>query len=104
LSCPILWVILRFENSNWFHSLNSALRVLLLCFVWQSDRFQKVSEFVSTVHNLCAVLGNGMDVMEVHSDLNDYIEMGNPQLIDYLIIIFIYRALLLGCFFHNGTC
>jgi hypothetical protein len=76
----------------------------LLCFVWQSDRFQKVSEFVSTVHNLCAVLGNGMDVMEVHSDLNDYIEMGNPQLIDYLIIIFIYRALLLGCFFHNGTC
>jgi hypothetical protein len=45
----------------------------------KSDRFQKVSEFVSTVHNLCAVLGNGMDVMEVHSDLNDYTEMDDDE-------------------------
>lgn len=42
----------------------------LIC---QSDRLHKVLEFVSTVHDLCAVLG--MDffntVTEVHPSLND---------------------------------
>lgn len=41
--------------------------------LWQSDRLHKVLEFVSTVHDLCAVLG--MDffstVTEVHPSLND---------------------------------
>jgi protein regulator of cytokinesis 1 len=49
------------------------LIVLLHYFAWQSDRLQKVFEFVSTVHDLCAVLG--MDffstVTEVHPSLND---------------------------------
>lgn len=47
--------------------------VALLCLDLQSDRLQKVLEFVSTVHDLCAVLG--MDffstVTEVHPSLND---------------------------------
>lgn len=41
--------------------------------IWQSERLHKVLEFVSTVHDLCAVLG--MDffstVTEVHPSLND---------------------------------
>lgn len=40
---------------------------------WQSDRLHKVLDFVSTVHDLCAVLG--MDffstITEVHPSLND---------------------------------
>lgn len=47
--------------------------VLITRLVWQSDRLHKVLEFVSTVHDLCAVLG--MDffstVTEVHPSLND---------------------------------
>lgn len=43
------------------------------CLVWQSERLHKVLEFVSTVHDLCAVLG--MDFFstatEVHPSLND---------------------------------
>lgn len=42
---------------------------------WQSDRLHKVLDFVSTVHDLCAVLG--MDfystVTEVHPSLDDSI-------------------------------
>ena len=41
--------------------------------IWQSERLHKVLDFVSTVHDLCAVLG--MDffstVTEVHPSLND---------------------------------
>lgn len=47
--------------------------MLITRLVWQSDRLHKVLEFVSTVHDLCAVLG--MDffstVTEVHPSLND---------------------------------
>jgi protein regulator of cytokinesis 1 len=47
--------------------------MLIGYFIWQSERLQKVLEFVSTVHDLCAVLG--MDffstVTEVHPSLND---------------------------------
>lgn len=41
--------------------------------LWQSDRLHKVLDFVSTVHDLCAVLG--MDffstITEVHPTLDD---------------------------------
>ena len=47
--------------------------MLIGYFIWQSERLHKVLEFVSTVHDLCAVLG--MDffstVTEVHPSLND---------------------------------
>ncbi|KAL0320837.1 UNVERIFIED_CONTAM: microtubule-associated protein 1 [Sesamum radiatum] len=50
------------RNSSWF-----------VFFILQSERLHKVLEFVSTVHDLCAVLG--MDflttVTEVHPSLND---------------------------------
>lgn len=46
---------------------------MVVSLIWQSDRLHKVLEFVSTVHDLCAVLG--MDffstVTEVHPSLND---------------------------------
>lgn len=42
---------------------------------WQSDRLHKVLEFVSTVHDLCAVLGLDFfsTVTEVHPSLNESI-------------------------------
>lgn len=45
---------------------------MLFC-VWQSDRLQKVLEFVSTVHDLCAVLGLDFlsTVTEVHPSLDE---------------------------------
>lgn len=46
---------------------------LLFALAWQSDRLHKVLEFVTTVHELCAVLG--MDffqiVTDVHPSLDD---------------------------------
>lgn len=40
---------------------------------WQSDRLHKVLELVSSVHDLCAVLGIDFysTVTEVHPSLND---------------------------------
>jgi len=56
-----------------FDLLIDTLRVLLLCIALQSERLHKVLEYVSTVHDICAVLG--MDffsiVTEVHPSLND---------------------------------
>lgn len=50
--------------------------------LWQSDRLHKVLEFVSTVHDLCAVLG--MDffstVTEVHPSLNDATTMQSKSI------------------------
>jgi protein regulator of cytokinesis 1 len=47
------------------------LKVLLHCYVWQSCRAQKVSELLTTVRDLCNVLG--MDfcsiAAEVHQSL-----------------------------------
>ncbi|QHO18901.1 65-kDa microtubule-associated protein [Arachis hypogaea] len=58
-----------FEKFN--YSLTNRLRIG--CFPLQSERLHKVHEFVSTVHDLCSVLG--MDflstVTEVHPSLDD---------------------------------
>lgn len=47
--------------------------MLIAQFFWQSDRLQQVLEYVSTVHDLCAVLGIDFysTVTEVHPSLND---------------------------------
>lgn len=47
--------------------------MLIAQFIWQSERLHKVLEFVSTVHDLCAVLGIDFysTVTEVHPSLND---------------------------------
>ena len=46
---------------------------MIVSLIWQSERLHQVLEFVSTIHDLCAVLG--MDffstVNEVHPSLND---------------------------------
>lgn len=41
--------------------------------IWQRDRLNKVLEFVSNVHDICAVLGMDFysSVTEVHPSLND---------------------------------
>lgn len=61
------------EALSYFLLLAVSSSVLITRLVWQSDRLHKVLEFVSTVHDLCAVLG--MDffstVTEVHPSLND---------------------------------
>ena len=50
--------------------------------LWQSDRLHKVLDFVSTVHDLCAVLG--MDffstITEVHPSLNDSVGMQSKSI------------------------
>ena len=47
--------------------------MLIVHLIWQSERLHKVLEFVSTVHDLCAVLGLDFlsTVTEVHPSLND---------------------------------
>jgi len=56
-----------------FDLLIDTLRVLLLCIAIQSERLHKVLEYVSTVHDICAVLGMEFFsiVTEVHPSLND---------------------------------
>ncbi|KAI8552925.1 hypothetical protein RHMOL_Rhmol06G0305800 [Rhododendron molle] len=47
--------------------------MLVVSLIWQSDRLHKVLEFVSTVHDLCSVLGVDFfnTATEVHPSLND---------------------------------
>lgn len=47
--------------------------MLIAHLIWQSERLHKVLEFVSTVHDLCGVLGLDFlsTVTEVHPSLND---------------------------------
>jgi len=51
---------------------------------WQSDRLHKVLDFVSTVHDLCAVLG--MDffgtITEVHPTLDDSVGVQSKSISD----------------------
>jgi len=65
-----------------FDFLINTLRVLLLCFALQSERLHKVLDYVSTVHNLCVVLG--MDffstVIEVHPSLNESIGVNSKSI------------------------
>ena len=60
---------------------------LLISFVLQSDRLHKILDFVSSVHDLCSVLG--MDflatVTEVHPSLNDSVGAHSKSVSDETI-------------------
>ena len=50
----------------------------------QSDRLQKVLDFVSTVHDLCAVMGLDFfsTITEVHPSLNDSVGVQSKSISD----------------------
>lgn len=69
---------LQKEKVNFELEFSGYRDMLLMFFVltalfWQSDRLRKVLEFVSTVHDLCAVLGLDFlsTVTEVHPSLDE---------------------------------
>lgn len=70
---PQLTIKLVADSDLTFKSSKCIVSFSPLVWLWQSERLHKVLEFVSTVHDLCAVLG--MDffstVTEVHPSLND---------------------------------
>ena len=56
--------------------------VTFACIILQSDRLHKILDFVSTVHDLCAVLGLDFfsTVTEVHPSLNDSVSVQSKSI------------------------